>query len=257
MFKSTLRRGNKDKTSQEPVSKLTDGEELLLAEHTKKLRECGEAVLGKYVALQGRDIAQVLQLGLETTNRMACIEANDVTADMKAAVARINQTDTIVSLVFDDKVSLFSYAHLLSNCDFTVFFSTPPYPQIKDISVDATRKKNYAARTLCSTGGPNVAKLFAEKFAIMGSVELFRNAIMLGIAKLIAKSYAENLRTSIFKKIGLQQIEVNANYLNRVFANYVIDEPGELMLGGLMVQVIASATCRCLEPARTEKEVCK
>eukprot|EP00048_Salpingoeca_helianthica_P014899 m.224118 g.224118 ORF g.224118 m.224118 type:complete len:772 (+) comp16398_c0_seq1:57-2372(+) len=232
---SSFRRGKKERdlVAASEKAELTDIDMLVVNEHTKNQRETGEEVLGKFVNVQGRAIAQFLRDSLLGTDWVSKSEVHDVMPYMKEVLQRIMAAEAIVSQVYDDG----------------------------DQAVDPRRRQAHASQILTANLMTNIQKIFAEKIYIFGAVGFNRPAIMLGIVKIIAKSYSEIVRYTTLSKHGLQQIELNANCLNKFFARYVIDERSENMVSALMTQVISSAVQRCLDPVQLDKqfieEVCR
>jgi hypothetical protein len=90
----------------------------------------------------------------------------------------------------------------------------------------------------------NIKKLFAEKIDIFQPVPLKRRTILFGVSKIMLRTMVECVRLQTFNKNGLQQIQIDAKYLQHELTRFVSDEN---VIFALLDEVVTSAEIRCVE----------
>lgn len=70
----------------------------------------------------------------------------------------------------------------------------------------------------------NIQRLFSEKIEIFSPVDFSKVSIVTGIIKVTLKTLIECVRLRTFSKFGLQQVQVDAHYLQQHLWRFVIDE---------------------------------
>jgi len=90
----------------------------------------------------------------------------------------------------------------------------------------------------------NIKKLFSERIDIFGPVTFHRRAIMFGIVKILLKTFIECVRLKTFNKNGVQQLQIDAKYLQHELSRFVSDEN---IVFALLDEAVTSAEIRCTE----------
>lgn len=90
----------------------------------------------------------------------------------------------------------------------------------------------------------NIKKLFSERIEIFSPVSFTRRTILFGIAKILLKTMVECIRLKTFNKNGVQQLQIDAKYLQHELSRFVSDEN---VIFALLDEAVASAEIRCLE----------
>lgn len=90
----------------------------------------------------------------------------------------------------------------------------------------------------------NIKKLFSEKIEIFSPVSFRRRPILFGIVKIILKAMIETIRMQTFNKNGVQQLQIDAKYLQHELARFVTDEN---VVFALLDEAVTSAEIRCLD----------
>ena len=98
----------------------------------------------------------------------------------------------------------------------------------------------------------NIQKLFSERVEIFGAVEFSLSSILTGIVKIALKTLIECVRLRTFSKHGLQQVQVDAQYLSTHLWRHVNDEA---LLNSLLDEVVNSTVGRCINPVLMEVSV--
>lgn len=90
----------------------------------------------------------------------------------------------------------------------------------------------------------NLKRMFTEKIEIFQPVTLQRRTIMLGVIKIILRTMVECVRLQTFNKNGLQQIQIDAKYLQHELTRFVSDEN---VIFALLDEVVTSTEIRSLD----------
>lgn len=89
----------------------------------------------------------------------------------------------------------------------------------------------------------NIKKLFSEKIEIFGPVSFTRRTILFGIVKIFLKSMIECVRLQTFNKNGVQQLQIDAKYLQHELSRFVSDES---VIFALLDEAVTSSEMRCI-----------
>lgn len=90
----------------------------------------------------------------------------------------------------------------------------------------------------------NIKKLFSERIEIFSPVVFQRRNIMFGIVKILLKTMIESVRLETFNKNGVQQLQIDAKYLQHELTRFVTDEN---VIFALLDEAVTSAEIRCIE----------
>lgn len=88
----------------------------------------------------------------------------------------------------------------------------------------------------------NIKKLFSEKIEIFQPVSFKRRTILFGIVKIMLKTIIECVRLKTFNKNGIQQLQIDAKYLQHELSRFVSDEN---VVFALLDEAVTSAEIRC------------
>ena len=90
----------------------------------------------------------------------------------------------------------------------------------------------------------NVKKLFSERIEIFQPVPFRRRTILMGIVKIFLKAMIESIRLTNFNKNGVQQLQIDAKYLQHELTRFVSDEN---IVFALLDEAVTSAEIRCID----------
>lgn len=90
----------------------------------------------------------------------------------------------------------------------------------------------------------NIKKLFSERIEIYQPVSFKRRTILFGIVKIMLKAMIESVRLMTFNKNGVQQLQIDAKYLQHELTRFVSDEN---VVFALLDEAVTSAEIRCIE----------
>lgn len=88
----------------------------------------------------------------------------------------------------------------------------------------------------------NIKKLFSERIEIISPVSFTRRTILFGIVKILLKTMVECVRLKTFNKNGVQQLQIDAKYLQHELSRFVSDEN---IVFVLLDEAVTSAEIRC------------
>uniref|UniRef100_A0A4W5RBD1 Vacuolar protein sorting-associated protein 51 homolog n=1 Tax=Hucho hucho TaxID=62062 RepID=A0A4W5RBD1_9TELE len=230
---------------------LTD-EQFLVQHHspvTAVAALCGEArgaaqkLLNHYVKVQGLIISQMLRKSVETRDWVNTIEPRNVRAVMKRVVEDTTSIDVQVGLLYEEGVRK-AHSSDSSKRTFSVYSG----------SRQQTRyAPSYAPSAPMDTNLlSNIHKLFSERIDIFSPVEFNKVSVLTGIIKISLKTFLECVRLRTFGRYGLQQIQVDCNYLQMYLWRFVSDEN---LVHFLLDEIVGSTAHRCLDPAPMEQSV--
>lgn len=95
----------------------------------------------------------------------------------------------------------------------------------------------------------NIQKLFSERIEIFGDVEFAKVSILTGVIKIGLKTFLECVRVRTFGRFGLQQIQVDAYYMQQYLWRFVSDEKW-VICGRIVVVVGVVSVLDCLVSLR-------
>ncbi|TPX33917.1 hypothetical protein SmJEL517_g03383 [Synchytrium microbalum] len=96
-----------------------------------------------------------------------------------------------------------------------------------------------------------IDKLFSERVEYFGLVDGSHSGILMGIVKVLVKSFIEEVRMVTLNKAGFRQTQLDTEYLRMNLWQYAQDDR---LLFTLLDEVMASAYRRCTEPTAFERE---
>ncbi|XP_032572487.1 vacuolar protein sorting-associated protein 51 homolog isoform X2 [Drosophila sechellia] len=213
-----------------------------------EMRETAQSLLDAYVRLQGTNISQMLRKSVETRDWLNCLEPRSVRAVMKRVVEELGSIETVVASLYEANTNATSGFRTTASSDssrktyFSNFASTSK-PQYR------SNWSNYTPSQLESSYVSNIHRLFSERVEIFTSVEFTKASIIMGIIKIGLKTLLECVRLRTFSKFGLQQIQVDAHYLQMNLWRFVSDEN---LVNFLLDEILGSAVQRCLESVLME-----
>ncbi|KAH8407667.1 hypothetical protein KR222_010131, partial [Zaprionus bogoriensis] len=213
-----------------------------------EMRETAQALLDAYVRLQGTNISQMLRKSVETRDWLNCLEPRSVRAVMKRVVEELGSIETVVA-------SLYEANNATGNAGFRTNASSDSSRKTYFSNFNASKPQyrsnwsNYTPSQLESSYVSNIHRLFSERVDIFTSVEFTKASIVMGIIKIGLKTLLECVRLRTFSKFGLQQIQVDAHYLQMNLWRFVSDEN---LVNFLLDEILGSAVHRCLESVLME-----
>ncbi|KAJ3206718.1 Vacuolar protein sorting-associated protein 51 [Dinochytrium kinnereticum] len=95
----------------------------------------------------------------------------------------------------------------------------------------------------------NIGRLFNERIDFFGPVAVSRCGVLNAVARILLKTYCEEIKRLSLLKSGLNQVQIDAEYL-RVFIvkpSFCLSED-ESILSALAEDIVSSAFRRCLDP---------
>lgn len=182
-----------------------------------EMRDSAQNLLDSYVRLQGLNLSQMLRKSVETRDWLNCLEPRSVRAVMKRVVEELSVIDNVLGELYDSN-DLRTAAS--SDSSRKTHFSMTTSKQSQYRSTWST----YTPSQMDSSFVSNIHRLFSEKIEIFSSVEFSKVSIITGIIKICLKTLLECVRLRTFSKYGLQQIQVDAHYLQMNLWRFVSDE---------------------------------
>ncbi|XP_052898939.1 vacuolar protein sorting-associated protein 51 homolog isoform X2 [Anopheles moucheti] len=213
-----------------------------------EMRDSAQLLLDSYVRLQGLHLSQMLRKSVETRDWLNCLEPRSVRAVMKRVVEEISAIELVLGELYDSSVAPHGGSRTTASSDSSrkTHFSIAASKQSQFRSTWST----YTPQTqLDSSFVSNMHRLFSEKIEIFAPVQFSKVSIITGIIKICLKTLLECVRLRTFSRYGLQQIQVDAHYLQMNLWRFVSDEN---LIHVLLDEILGSAVVRCLEPILME-----
>lgn len=201
------------------------------------MRKSAQILLDSYVRLQGLNISQMLRKSVETRDWLNCLEPRSVRAVMKRVVEELSLIDAVLSDLYESGAQTAASSDSSRKTHFSI--SASKQPQYR------SNWSNCTPANLEPMLVTNMHRLFSDKIDIFGSVQFTKISILTGIIKLSLKTLLECVRLRTFSKYGLQQIQVDAHYLQMNLWRFVADEN---VMHYLLDEILGSAVHRCFEP---------
>lgn len=173
----------------------------------EEARLTAQRLIDAYVRNQGLVLSQILRKSVESRDWLNCLEPRSVRAIMKRVVEELNAIEIVVSELFKGSNQ--------QHCGRQGSLTTA--------SSDSSRKTHFR-NNWSAPQSAFVHRLFSERIEIFTSVEFSRTSILTGIIKICLKTLLECVRLKTLSKFGLQQIQVDAHYLQSNLWKYVSDE---------------------------------
>lgn len=201
-----------------------------------KMKNSAQILLNSYVRLQGLNISQMLRKSVETRDWLNCLEPRSVRAVMKRVVEELSQIENVLVDLYESGTQTAASSDSSRKTHLSLSASKPQF------------RSNWSTATsshLEPIFGSNIHRLFSEKIDLFGPVEFTKVSITTGIIKISLKTLLECVRLRTFSKYGLQQVQVDAHYLQMNLWRFVSDEN---VMYYLLDEILGSAVHRCFEP---------
>lgn len=205
-----------------------------------EMRNSAQTLLDSYVRSQGLNISQMLRKSVETRDWLNCLEPRSVRAVMKRVVDELTSIENVIADLYESGAQTAASSDSSRKTHFSISASKPQY---------RSNWSNCTPANLEPMIVTNMHRLFSDKIDIFGSVQFTKVSILTGIIKLCLKTLLECVRLRTFSKFGLQQIQVDAHYLQMNLWRFVADEN---VMHYLLDEILGSAVHRCLEPTLME-----
>eukprot|EP00731_Ephydatia_muelleri_P020952 Em0013g679a len=201
-------------------------------------KDVAKTLLNHYVRVHGTVISKMIRKSLETRDWLNTNEPRSVRSVMKRVVEEVTTIDKQVGMLYEEGMkkdqgsegSKHTYTYSLSH--------SKGYP--------------YSSRALDCNLLSNIQKLFYERIVAFGDVDYNKLSIVTGIIKIFLKALLECVRLRTFGKFGLQQMQVDAHYLQIYLWRFVSDEQ---LVKVLLDQVLSSTVERCAESVLMDQSV--
>ncbi|XP_019849380.1 PREDICTED: vacuolar protein sorting-associated protein 51 homolog [Amphimedon queenslandica] len=201
-----------------------------------------ELLINHYVRMQGQVLAQMIRKSVETRDWLNTIEPRNVRSVMRRMVEEVTVIDKQVGLLFEEGFRKSDGSETSRTFTYSVTKGgNGGYPY-------SSSHSGLGDSSLLS----NIQKLFFEKIEVFGNVEFTKLSIVTGVIKIALKALVECVRLRTFGKYGLQQMQVDAHYLQIYLWRYVSDEQ---LVRVLLDEVISSTIGRCRDPVLMEQSV--
>ncbi|XP_046850741.1 vacuolar protein sorting-associated protein 51 homolog isoform X2 [Xenia sp. Carnegie-2017] len=211
-----------------------------VAQLTDEAKTASQLLINHFVRIQGLTVSQMIRKSVETRDWLGTIEPRTVRSVMKRVVEDITAIDADVGSLFEEGSRK---AHSSDSSKWT-------YNQYKN---NQRSQWSYTPSTgFDQSLLSNIQKLFSEKIEIFSPVEFSKVSILTGIIKITLKTLLECVRLRIFSKFGLQQVQVDAHYLQMYLWRFVSDEK---LVYVMLDEVVNSTVHRCVEPEMMESSV--
>ncbi|XP_055327239.1 vacuolar protein sorting-associated protein 51 homolog [Paramacrobiotus metropolitanus] len=206
----------------------------------QRAKDTAQKLLNYFVHQEGLSISQMIRKSVETRDWLSTNEPRTVRAVVKRVVEELTVIDQQVGQLFEE-------GH---RKDAGSGSSKRTRPSVIKSQARSANWTNYSPvdTSLLS----NIQKLFNERIEIFGDVDFAKVSILTGIVKIGLKTLLECVRLRTFGKFGLQQIQVDAYYLQQYLWRFVSDEN---LVTALLDEIVSSAVQRCLEPVLMEQSV--
>lgn len=188
-----------------------------------EFRAAAQLLVDAYVRVHGHSMSQMLRKSVETRDWLNGLEPRSVRAVMKRCVEELGVIETALGDLFEaggggglrtagssDSSRRTLGGNLMASKQQKQFRST---------------WSNYTPASQLDGGfASNVHRLFSERVEVFGSVEFSKVSIVTGIVKVSLKTLLECVRLKTFSRFGLQQVQVDAHYLQMNLWRFVADE---------------------------------
>ncbi|GAV08752.1 hypothetical protein RvY_18400 [Ramazzottius varieornatus] len=206
----------------------------------QRAKDTAQKLVNHFVYQEGLSISQMIRKSVETRDWLNTTEPRNVRAVMKRVVEELTATDAQVGQLFEEG----------TRKEAGSSSSRRTRPSVAKSVSRSAKWTNYSPvdTSLLS----NIQKLFSERIEIFGNVDFSKVSILTGVIKIGLKTLLECVRLRTFGKFGLQQLQVDAYYLQQYLWRFVSDEN---LVTILLEEIVSSAAQRCLEPVLMEQSV--
>lgn len=217
-------------------------------------------LLKQYICSQGFTLSQMLRKSIETRDWLNTIEPRHVRSVMKRIIEDLTQIDKQVMMLYND--------HQPSTPLNSLSSSYGRYSHRSNLTSGGGRSSDGGRRNIimprssaldrATSGGPgsqagstgnlqlNFHKVFNEKLDIFIDLQFQKTSILSIIIKLLLKTYLECIRLKTFSRYGLQQVQVDINYLYNYLWSFVNND--DRFITNLLEEIVSSTAMRCLDP---------
>jgi hypothetical protein len=210
-------------------------------------KEAAQKLVNFYVRIEGQTISQMIRKSVETRDWLSSVEPRSVRSVMKRVVEDVALVDSKVGELYEEGARMErSSDSSRSRRTFSAMGLTTRHPKA------STAWSAYGPSTIDNNLMSNIQKLFSERIEIFGPVQFSKLSLVTGVIKIGLKTLVEGIRLCTFSKFGLQQVQVDAYYLQTHLWRFVSDEN---LVHSLLDEVLSSAAHRSLEPVMMEMSV--
>ena len=228
----------------------------------KQFNLIAKQLLKQYICSQGYTLSQMLRKSIETRDWLNTIEPRHVRSVMKRIIEDLTQIDKQVMMLYNDQQNSTALSTLSSSYGRY-------HHRSGGRSSDGGRRTIIMPRSTAleratsagpgSSGGStgnlqlNFHKVFNEKLDIFIDLQFQKTSILSSIIKLLLKTYLECIRLKTFSRYGLQQVQVDINYLYNYLWSFVNND--DRFITNLLEEIVSSTAMRCLDPVLMEGSV--
>lgn len=208
----------------------------------------------------------MLRKSIETRDWLNTVEPRHVRSVMKRIIEDLTQIDKQVMMLYNDQSTSMGFS---SNSASARYYHRSNWANSGGRSSDGGRRTIIMPRSSAlnrtTSGGPgssagstgnlqlNFHKVFNEKLDIFIDLQFQKTSILSSIIKLLLKTYLECIRLKTFSRYGLQQMQVDINYLYSHLWSFVNNDDRFIM--NLLEEIVSSTAMRCLDPVLMEASV--
>ena len=231
----------------------------------KQFNIIAKQLLKQYICSQGFTLSQMLRKSIETRDWLNTIEPRHVRSVMKRIIEDLTQIDKQVFMLYNDQQS--STLLTSTSSSYGRYYHRSNITSTR--SSDGGRRNiimprsSVLERTMSrgpgSSGGStgnlqlNFHKVFNEKLDFFIDLQFQKTSILSSIIKLLLKTYLECIRLKTFSRYGLQQVQVDINYLYNYLWSFVNND--DRFIANLLEEIVSSTAMRCLDPVLMEASV--
>ncbi|CAF1163219.1 unnamed protein product [Rotaria sp. Silwood1] len=254
-------RGDNQKSGSSSIDRST------LTAVQKQFSIIAKQLLKQYICSQGYTLSQMLRKSIETRDWLNTIEPRHVRSVMKRIIEDLTQIDKQVRMLYNDQQS--SVPLTSSSSSYGRYYHRSNLISGGGRSSDGGRRTIIMPRSSAldratsrgpgSSGGStgnlqlNFHKVFNEKLDIFIDLQFQKTSILSSIIKLLLKTYLECIRLKTFSRYGLQQVQVDINYLYNYLWSFVNND--DRFITNLLEEIVSSTVMRCLDPILMEASV--
>ena len=207
-------------------------------------KNASQQLLNHYVKIQGQQISSMIKKSIEARDWLTAVEPKTVRSVMKRIVNDIAAIDAEVGQLLEEGSRTDRSSDSSRNRRVLGTSNIPGKLYTKNQSWNY-HQSGVIDNSLIS----NIQKLFSERIEIFSAVEFNKLSVVTGIVKISLKTFLECVRLCTFSKCGMQQIQIDAYYLQMQLWRFVTDEN---LTCNLLDDVLISSFQRCLEPVRMD-----
>ena len=236
-----------------------------LTEVQKQFSITAKQLLQQYICSQSYALSQMLRKSIETRDWLNNVEPRHVRSVMKRIIEDLTQIDKQVRMLYNDH----QLSVPLTSLSYGRYYHRSNLTGGGGRSSDGGRRtiimprSSALERATSGTAGSSVGsngnlqlnfhKVFSEKLDIFIDLQFRKTSILSSIIKLLLKAYVECIRLKTFSRYGLQQVQVDINYLYNYLWSFVNND--DRFITNLLEEVVSSTAMRCLDPVLMEASV--